>query len=127
MPTMPIQFDMRRAQFLLRDLLKMTQGQAPMVEFNPSPDFAAKLRGLANRSGLLRLGLRLSLAALEADPIVSVYSDGTVTEEGTTGVLEITLTEESDLPAPESHSKILTAIFGVVVLVVVLGILVLQR
>jgi hypothetical protein len=120
---MPVQpaFDMRRAQFILRDLLKSTQGHVPMLELSSSDDSTPRLRGVANCSGLLRLGLRLALAAVEAGPIISVTSEGTVTDQEALGVMEIVLTEDTELRRPrEPHF----GMFGCAISVVVLTILV---
>ena len=118
---MPLQppFEMGRAQLILRDLLKTTRGQAPMLEMSPQPGSSTALRGLANRSGLMRLGLRLALAALEEDPVVSVHSDGLVTGQGAPGVLEIVLTEQTTLAQPPKQSfPILGCISGLVLVAI---------
>jgi hypothetical protein len=113
--------DMQRVQFVLRDLLKTTRGQAPIVELSRPAD-SMPLRAVASRSGLLRLGLRLALAALEADPTISIHPDGSVTEQGPPGVVEIVLTEETTLPRrpDESFSPILAGFISVTV-VAILG------
>jgi hypothetical protein len=113
-------FDLRRVRLVLRDLLKSTQGSAPMLELSPSVESTPRLRGVANRSGLLRLGLRLALAAIEEDPAISVDSEGRVNPAGAPGVIDIVLTEESELPTPRKKGS---DIFVFVVPVIVMTIL----
>lgn len=102
-------FHSRRVQLILRDLEHSLRGRAAMLEFETGPEDASVIRGVANRAGLLRLGLRLALAAIEADTIVSVGADGRVNRDAQVGLIEITLADEPPeqrLPSGQKLSAI---------------------
>jgi hypothetical protein len=93
-------FDTARVQMVLHDLLQSTRGEMPLLELTLAGEATPAVRGVANRAGLLRFGLRLALAAIEADPAVTIHTDGSVTGPEKPGVLELVLTEEAKQPSP---------------------------
>jgi hypothetical protein len=88
-------FQFKRVQLILRDLEHSLRGRAAILEFETEPQASSIIRGVANRAGLLRLGLRLAQAAIEADTIVSVGPDGRVNRDAQVGLIEIALADES--------------------------------
>jgi hypothetical protein len=110
----PDDFQSKRVQLILRDLEHSLRGRAAMLEFQTEPQATSLVRGVASRAGLLRLGLRLAQAALDADAIVSVGPDGRVNRDADVGLIEITLTEEPFEKRRPDDSKLST--FGTLAL-----------
>jgi hypothetical protein len=104
----PDDFQAKRVQLILRDLEHSLRGRAAMLEFQAEPPATSVLRGVASRAGLLRLGLRLAQAALDADAIVSVGPDGRVNRDADVGLIEITLTDEPFEERRPDDSKLST-------------------
>ncbi len=89
-------YNVKRSQILLRDLERSTRGMMPMFRFEEAPAAAPTLTCLANRAGLLRLGVRLAALAFTANQRVVLERDGTIGRDGKDGIVEIILIE--DLP-----------------------------
>lgn len=93
-------YDISRSQFLLRDLERSTRGAMPMFQFDDSEPAGPLLTAIANRAGLLRLGVRLAAAAFTANNRVVLDSYGKVAGNGQPGIIEISLLEDlSGTPA----------------------------
>jgi hypothetical protein len=87
-------FDFQRARLVLNDLERSIRGRTPTLAFEWDEGPARAIRGVANRVGLLRMGLQLASLAIEADAIVAVRADGRVTGDGEGGLIEISLIDE---------------------------------
>lgn len=92
-------FNPRQPREIARELGESTRGQCPMVELTPEhTGDRIRIRALANRAGLLRLGARLAEAALDTEVGLVVHPDGWVEASPGIGLIEITLT---DAPWPQ--------------------------
>ncbi|MFL5243366.1 MAG: hypothetical protein ACJ8FY_14770 [Gemmataceae bacterium] len=103
LPTQSEQFDPRLHEPVLDELLENTRGQCPMVKLEVDVRSSQRaLRGVANRAGLLRLGVALAKAATQNDVQVVVHGDGSVEQETGIGLIEIILTED---PWPKPRKR----------------------
>jgi hypothetical protein len=89
------QFDPKLVQPILDDLHESTRGECPMVRLELDVSSGKRaLRGVANRAGLLRLGVALAKAATQSDVQVVVHGDGWVEHNSGDGLIEIVITED---------------------------------
>lgn len=87
-------FNPRQPREIARELGESTRGECPMVELTPEhTGDRIRIRGVANRAGLLRLGARLAEAALDTEVGLVVHPDGRVEASPGIGLIEITLTD----------------------------------
>jgi hypothetical protein len=96
--------DLVRAKVLLRDLEQLSRGQAPAIQLMPSSSDVPVIRGSSTRHGLIRLGVRLALAALDARRSVHIDEFGHVNTDSTNGVVVVMLADDSPLPAKSDRA-----------------------
>lgn len=114
-----MQYDITRADVLLRDLEHIGQGQMPAAQLVASTAGGPTVTGTCTRLGLLRMGVRLARAALTARSWVVVYDNGTIGVDGSGigGVAQVFLAD--DPPAAEVRPSGLWWVWGSVQLALV--------
>jgi hypothetical protein len=91
-----MQYDLTRADVLLRDLEHIGRGQLPAAQLTASTSGGPVVSGTCTRLGLLRMGIQLARAALKARSQVVVYENGVVGADGSGngGVLQVFLADD---------------------------------
>src|SRR5262245_45914065 len=98
-------FDVTRAKVMLRDLERATRGRMPILRVEPPSSEWLAIRIIADRMGLLRLGVQLAESALTAQRRVVVDDDGRVGAGSMEGAfLEVCLVDAQPSGAGRARS-----------------------
>lgn len=112
-------YELARAQVLLRDLAHIGRGHALGVILARTDDGGVPVRGTATRLGLLRLAVRLGQAALVSPTVVVIHDGGSVSDNtaAADGLLQVALTDDPLAALPESGGWLewMLPVFGLVV------------
>lgn len=97
-----MEYDVARAEVLLRDLARIGPGHAPGVQLEGAPGEGPRVLGTCTRFGLLRMAVRLAQAALSARLTVTVSDDGRVDPDGSSvgSLIQVYLADDPPALAP---------------------------
>lgn len=115
-------FDWQKVYFVLRDVERTTRSRPARIALTLDPqDAPAVVRGVADREGLIALGLNLAVSALEAGTSLAVRPDGTIARDGGSGLIEFTVADSASVTRmhapPRPWKPLLRLIVGAFALV----------
>jgi hypothetical protein len=99
-----MRYDLARARIMLRDLDRIGHEESLAIDLTASTALRPAVRGVCTRLALMRLGVRLALAALTSPGRVCILEIGSVTHGGSSRPLVELYVTEDPLPPPERPS-----------------------